>query len=66
MIVPQYWAEARRRHRDSKRQITVRRFGWSDVSERDAQIMADTVEGLFTTTAPGSRRFITTFKTEEN
>jgi len=41
MIVPQYWAEARRRHRDSKRQITVRRFGWSDLSERDAQIMAD-------------------------
>jgi len=41
MIVPQYWAEARRRHRDSKRQITVRRFGWSDVSERDAQIMAE-------------------------
>src|SRR6185503_20645092 len=33
MIVPQYWAEARRRHRDIKRQITVRRFGWSDVSE---------------------------------
>jgi len=41
MIVPQYWAEARRRHRDIKRQITVRRFGWSDVSERDAEVMAE-------------------------
>jgi len=41
VIVPQFWAEARRRHRDSNRQITVRRFGWSDASERDAQIMAD-------------------------
>ena len=29
-----------------------------------AQVMADTVEGLFTTTSPGSRRFITTFKEE--
>jgi len=41
MIVPQYWAEASRRHRDSNRQITVRRFGWSDQSERDAEIMAE-------------------------
>ena len=41
MIVPQYWAEARRQHRDAKRQITVRRFGWSDESIADAQLMAD-------------------------
>jgi hypothetical protein len=41
MIVPQYWAEARRQRREEGRQVTVRRFGWSDVSEADAQVMAD-------------------------
>lgn len=41
MIVPKYWAEARLQYRDLKRQITVRRFGWSDVSEADAQKHAD-------------------------
>ena len=41
MIVPTYWAEKRLRHRD-KKQITVRRFGWSDISQEDAQAHADT------------------------
>lgn len=41
MIVPQYWAESRRQHRTQGRQITVRRFGWSDTSEQDAQANAD-------------------------
>jgi hypothetical protein len=41
MIVPQYWAEARRRSRKGAKQVTVRRFGWSDVSDADAQAMAD-------------------------
>jgi hypothetical protein len=41
MIVPEYWAEASRHHRDATRRITVRRFGWSDVSEHDAQNMAE-------------------------
>lgn len=41
MIVPQYWAEGRQQHRDSQRQITVRRFGWSDASASDAQANAD-------------------------
>lgn len=36
MIVPRYWAEARVRERTKARQITVRRFGWSDVSEAEA------------------------------
>ena len=36
MIIPKYWAEARLQHRDRKRQITVRRFGWSDVGEAEA------------------------------
>lgn len=41
MIVPTYWAEARRQRREAKRQVTVRRFGWSDASQADAQAMAD-------------------------
>src|SRR5262249_35695717 len=41
MIVPQYWAEARRQVRRGGKQVTVRRFGWSDASETDAQTMAD-------------------------
>jgi hypothetical protein len=45
MIVPSYWAEARRQYkkrtRDERRQVTVRRFGWSDASQSDAQAMAE-------------------------
>jgi hypothetical protein len=41
MIIPQYWAEARLQHRERKRQITVRRFGWSDISLEAAQAHAD-------------------------
>jgi len=41
MIVPQYWAEARLQHRDQRRQATVRRFGWSDDSQADAQANAE-------------------------
>lgn len=41
MIIPHYWAEARLQHRDRKRQVTVRRFGWSDISEAEAQAHAD-------------------------
>ena len=41
MIVPQYWAEARRQVRRDGKQVTVRRFGWSDTGEHDAQTMAD-------------------------
>ncbi len=37
MIVPRYWGEARAQHRDGRRQVTVRRFGWSD----DSQAAAD-------------------------
>ncbi|TXH77256.1 MAG: hypothetical protein E6Q88_01975 [Lysobacteraceae bacterium] len=40
MIIPRYWSEARLQHRDRKRQVTVRRFGWSDISEADAQAHA--------------------------
>lgn len=41
MIVPQYWAQARQRRVVRGKAIYVRRFGWSDVSEPDAQRMAD-------------------------
>lgn len=41
MIVPQFWAEARLQHRAQKKQVTVRRFGWSDLSQEAAQAHAD-------------------------
>lgn len=41
MIVPQYWAEARVQHKGRRRQITVRRFGWSDASQTEAQAHAE-------------------------
>ena len=41
MIVPTYWAEARVQQRAGDRQVTVRRFGWSDAGQDDAQAMAD-------------------------
>lgn len=41
MIVPDYWAEARRQHKTSAKQVTVRRYGWSMSSEADAQLMAE-------------------------
>lgn len=41
MIVPEYWAEARREVRHNRRQLIVRRFGWSDDSVAAAQAHAD-------------------------
>ena len=41
MIVPQYWAEGRLQHRSGGKQVTVRRFGWSDDSQEEAQAHAD-------------------------
>lgn len=51
MIVPQYWAEARVQYRRKNRQITVRRFGWSEVGQTEAQAHAerrarDALDGL--------------------
>jgi hypothetical protein len=37
MIVPRFWAEGRLREKLGKRQITVRRWGWSDQSQEQAQ-----------------------------
>ena len=41
MIVPRYWAEAVRKHRARGRQFTIRRFGWSDTDQADAQAHAE-------------------------
>lgn len=41
MIVPSYWAEARKQHLQGGKQITVRRFGWSDTSLSQAEQMAE-------------------------
>jgi hypothetical protein len=41
MIVPQFWAESRLQHREKGRQLTLRRFGWSDESQEAAQTHAD-------------------------
>lgn len=42
MIVPEFWAESRLQHREGRKQVTVRRFGWSGESAVAAQAMADT------------------------
>ncbi|WDS35996.1 hypothetical protein [Pseudoxanthomonas sp.] len=41
MIVPEYWAEARRQARQGRRSVTVRRFGWSDESQAAAEAHAE-------------------------
>lgn len=41
MLIPKYWAEGKARKRTQERQVTIRRFGWSDVSHDEAQAMAD-------------------------
>lgn len=37
MIVPQYWAEAKQKTAVDGKRITIKRFGWSDLSEDDAR-----------------------------
>lgn len=41
MIIPEHWAEGRVQQRVGKKTVTVRRFGWSDISRADAQAKAD-------------------------
>lgn len=41
MIVPQYWAEAKLRKKINGRQLTLKRVGWSDESQEDAQKNAE-------------------------
>jgi len=45
MIVPRYWAEGRVQHRAKGKQVTIRRFGWSQTSEAEAQANADARAG---------------------
>jgi len=58
MIVPQFWAEARRHQPRGKgrRQITVRRFGWSDVGPEEAQQHAEQrVQAAFARVVSGEK-----------
>lgn len=41
MIVPKFWAEGRVQHREKRKQVTIRRYGWSDTSQAEAQAHAD-------------------------
>lgn len=41
MLIPDYWAEARTQGTRNGRPVTVRRFGWSNTSQTDAQTNAD-------------------------
>ncbi len=41
MIIPEYWAEAKTKYRKGNRRITIQRFGWSDISQEDAQNEAE-------------------------
>ena len=41
MIVPRFWAEGRIQEQVAGKQITVRRYGWSDDSPLAAQVHAD-------------------------
>lgn len=41
MNIPTYWAEARLQHKTRARQVTVRRWGWSDVSQGEAVAHAE-------------------------
>lgn len=40
MLIPYFWAESRRQTKSPK-QVTVKRWGWSDISQEDAQNVAD-------------------------
>lgn len=37
MIVPNYWAEAIVKYKEGSRKVTIKRFGWSDISQEEAQ-----------------------------
>ena len=41
MLIPDYWAEATIKSRQGNKQITMRRFGWSEQSQEDAQRNAE-------------------------
>jgi len=41
MIIPNYWTEAKKQHSVIGRQVTVRRFGWSENNLAEAEQMAE-------------------------
>lgn len=41
MLIPYFWAESRLQKKLPTKQITVKRWGWSDVSQEEAQALAD-------------------------
>jgi hypothetical protein len=41
MNIPRYWADHRLQEKRSGRQVTVRRWGWSDTSEAEARSVAE-------------------------
>lgn len=41
MIVPKYWSESKTKKVINGKQFTLKRFGWSDISEADAKKHAD-------------------------
>ena len=41
MLIPYFWAESRLQTKSSSKQVTVKRWGWSDISQEDAQAMAE-------------------------
>lgn len=42
MLVPEFWAESSAKYRKRGNQVTIRRFGWSNASQQDAEQMAET------------------------
>lgn len=41
MLIPYFWAESRLQTKTVSKQVTVKRWGWSDVSQADAQELAN-------------------------
>lgn len=41
VLIPAYWAEAKLNKKTRERSVTVRRFGWSNTSQADAEAMAE-------------------------
>lgn len=41
MLIPYFWAECRLQNKQAKKQVTVKRWGWSDLSQDDAQALAN-------------------------
>ncbi len=41
MLIPYFWAEARLQNKLPSRHVKVKRWGWSDISQDDAQVLAE-------------------------